>query len=115
LREHALKLISVFSFVPDDIDAVKFIENFEITEKLFEAALDADRRSCQDMAAAISRLLVLWMFKAGHYHSGWAILERAVYGLAVLALLAEPDGAIPKLKAEISARTSPPVAYRTRM
>ena len=42
------------------------------------------------------------MFKAGRHASGWAILERSVYGLASLALLAEADGAIPKLKAGVA-------------
>jgi hypothetical protein len=104
LRQHALWLISVLSFVPDDIDTVKFIENFQMTETLFDAAPDAHRCDCHDIVAEIAHLLVSWMFKGGQFHSGWAILERSIYGLAVLALLAETDGAIPKLKAEIGKR-----------
>jgi hypothetical protein len=87
--------------VPDDIDTVKFVENFAMTETLFEAALNAHHRDCPDIAEKIGDLLVSWMFKGGRFHSGWAILERSICGLAVLALLAETDGAIPKLKAEI--------------
>jgi len=100
LREHALWLISVLSFVPDDIETIKFIENFQMTETLFEAALDAHRCDCPDMAANIADLLVSWMFKGGRFHSGWGILERSMYGLAVLALLTEITGAIPEAQGE---------------
>ncbi len=101
LRNHALWLISVFSFMPDEPDAITFIENFQMTETLFDAALDAHQRDCKNIALKITDLLASWMFKAGPHRSGWAILERSIYGLAVLALLAESDGAIPKLKARI--------------
>ena len=104
LRKHAIWLISVLSFVPGDIETVKFIETFRMTETLFEAALDARHRDCPNIAANITELLVSWMFKGGQYHTGWATLERAMYGLAVLVLLAEADGAVTKLKAEITKR-----------
>jgi hypothetical protein len=44
------------------------------------------------------------MFRGGQYHSGWAIIEHSIYGLAVLALLAEADSAVVKLKTEVSKR-----------
>ena len=50
----------------------------------------------------IGDLLLSWMFEGGQYQSGWAILERAVYCLAVLALLAASTGAISKLKVDIA-------------
>jgi hypothetical protein len=101
LRKHALWLISALSFVPDDIETVQFIETFSMTETLFEAAHDAHNRDCPDIAADIAGLLVSWMFKGGQYPSGWAILERSIYGLAVLALLAKANSATAKLKTEI--------------
>jgi hypothetical protein len=104
LRRHALWLISTLSFTPDDIETVEFVENFQMTETLFESALDAYQRDCPNEAVNITALLVSWMFKGGKYDTGWAILERAVYGLAVLALLAESTGAIPKLKSDIGRR-----------
>jgi hypothetical protein len=42
----------------------------------------------------------LWKLKI-RFRSGWSIVESSICGLAVLALLAETDGAIPKLKAKI--------------
>jgi hypothetical protein len=102
LRKHALWLISVLSFIPDDLETVRFVENFQMTERLFETALNAHRQNSPDIAEKIADLLVSWMFNGGRFHSGWAILERSMYGLAVLALLAKEDEAIPKLKAKIS-------------
>src|SRR3546814_10551617 len=45
-------------------------------------------------------------FKAGQYQTGRAILERSVYGLATLALLAEDAAAVTGLTAEITARVT---------
>jgi hypothetical protein len=83
---------------------VKFVETFGVTERLFDAALDAHNRDCLDITADLVQLLVRWMFKAGQHDCGWAILERSIYGLAVLALLGEANAAIVKLKTEIGKR-----------
>ncbi len=104
LRRHAVWLIWVLSSVPNDVETVKFVETFRLTDKLFETALDARNRGCPDIAADIAELLLSWMFNGGQYQTGWAILERSTYGLAVLALLAEADDGIAKLKAEIGKR-----------
>jgi hypothetical protein len=106
LRKDALWLISVLSFIPDDKETVEFAENFQITETLFEAAYDAQQRECPELASHTTRLLVSWLFKATRYRTGWRILEKAVYGAATLALLAEADGAIPRLKAEVAKRVA---------
>lgn len=104
LRKHALWLISVLSFVPDDIETVKFLETFRMTETLFDAAVDAYNRGCLHIAADITGLLISWMFGGGQYHSGWAILERSMCGLAVLTLLDKTDLAVANLKTEIGKR-----------
>jgi hypothetical protein len=104
LRKHALCLISVLSFVPEDIETVKFIETFRMTETLFDAALDAHNRNCQGIAEDIIRLLVSWMVKGGQYQSGWAIIERSIYGLAVLALASAAGSWTTMLKTEIAKR-----------
>ncbi len=104
LRKHAAWLISVLSWVPDDEETVKFVENFRMTETLFEAAVDARSRGCPELADDIGKMLLSWTFKAGRYQTGWAILERSVYGLVMLALLADDAVAETRLKAEISAR-----------
>lgn len=104
LRKHAAWMIATLSWVPDDEETVKFVENFRMTETLFKAAVDMGRHGCPELADDIGKMLLSWMFKAGRYQTGWAILERSVYGLATLALLADDAVAQTRLKAEISAR-----------
>lgn len=104
LRKHAARLIAVLSWVPDDEETVKFVENFQMTETLFKAAVDAHRRDCPVLADDIGKMLLSWTFKAGRYQTGWPILERSVYGLVTLALLADDTVAETRLKAEIGAR-----------
>jgi hypothetical protein len=103
LRRHATWLISVLSFVPGDEDTVRFIENFQLTETLFDSAVDARTRGCIEVAEKIAGLLLSWTFKGGRFQTGWAILERAIYGVATLAL-ADGDAAVAKLTADIAAR-----------
>ena len=104
LRKHAARLIAVLSWVPDDEETVKFVENFQMTETLFEAAVDARRRGCPELADNIDNILLSWTFKAGRHQTGWAILEKSVYGIATLVLLADDADAETRLKAEISSR-----------
>ena len=44
LRKHAMWLISVLDWLPDDKEAVTYLENFRVTDQLFEAAMDARAR-----------------------------------------------------------------------
>ncbi len=91
IRRSALHLILIFSWVPDNQEVVTFVENYQITECLFEAALNAEQLGCEDIALEIRDLLLSWAFKAGKYQTGWTILERACYGLACLNIILELD------------------------
>ena len=104
LRRHAIWLISVLSWVPCDQETVEFIENCQMTETLFESAMDAHDRNCVEVSNRIRDLLLSWAFKAGKYQTGWAILERCMYGLATLALVANEATECDRLKAAISER-----------
>ena len=97
LRHNALWLISALSFVPDDEETVSFVENFQMTDTLFEAAVEARNRGCEEIAERVADLLFSWTFKAGRYRTGWAILERGICGLATLAAL-NGDDAVARLR-----------------
>jgi hypothetical protein len=103
LVRHALWLISVLSWIPGDKDTVSFVENWGITEVLFEAALDARMSGCNRVYENARDLLAGWAFKSGRYHVGWSILERSMYGLATLALCRDDIDDGPQLKATIAA------------
>jgi len=87
LRKHARWLIAILTWIPDDKDTVMFIENFQMTETLFEAAMDARNRDCEEIAKEIGEILLSWTFKGGRYQPGWGILERGLCGLTLLALM----------------------------
>jgi hypothetical protein len=106
LRKHAGWLIATLTWLPDDKETVEFVENFSMTETLFISAIDARRRDCAELADDIGKMLLAWMFKAGRYRTGWGILQRSVYALAVFVLLANDPGSISGLKAEIAAQVA---------
>lgn len=89
LRKHARWLIATLTWIPDDKDTVTFVENFRMTEMLFEAAMDASTRGCDDIAIEIGKSLLSWTFNGGKYQTGWGILERGLCGLATFVLLGE--------------------------
>jgi hypothetical protein len=116
LRKSALWLISVLSWVPDEKEAIGFVENYGMTETLFEVAIDAHNRGCDEVVVKVRDLLFSWAFKAGKHETGWGILERACCGLATLDLMRKQDGSW--LTAAISERlakgSAPDQALRDR-
>ena len=100
LRSHAWWLIATLDCIPRDEKSVMFAENFQLTEILFESALDAKGRGCEENADEIARTLLSWTFKGGRYINGWGVLERGLCGCASLALSGEA-GAVDALKAGI--------------
>lgn len=87
LRKHARWLIATLTWIPDDKESVTFVETFQMTETLFEAALDARSRGCDDIAKEIGESLLSWTFKGGRHETGWGVLERGLCGLAAFAVM----------------------------
>lgn len=110
LRKHAHWLICILSWVPDDKETVIFVENYQMTETLFEAAMDAYRRDCLEFSVDVRGLLLEWALKGGRHETGWAILERSLYGLATLALVTGNSRVTEDLKLKIAERLAQPVA-----
>ena len=105
LRNHARWLIATLASIPDDKETVTFVENFRVTEELFDAAVAARNFGCEEIARDIDKMLLSWTFKAGRYQTGWGILERGLSGLAVLALMGQV-GTAQDLKSAIAAHLS---------
>ena len=92
IRRSALWLISVLSWVPDDKAAVTFVSSYRLSETLFDAAIYAHNRGCDEVAEQAHKLLLAWAFKAGKHETGWGVLERSLCGLATLDLTRGQDG-----------------------
>ena len=86
IRRHALWLISTLDWISDDQETVRFVENFQMTETLFKAAMDARDRGCDEIANKIGKILLSWTFKGGKFQTGWGVLERGLCACAVFAL-----------------------------
>lgn len=86
LRKHAHWLIATLTWIPDDKETVTFVENFQMTETLFEAAVNARNRGCDEIAREIGESLVSWTFKGGRYQTGWGVLETGLCALTVFAV-----------------------------
>jgi len=116
LRKSALWLISVLSWIPESNEDVRFVENYQMTEQLFEAAVDAKHRDCDEVAYSIRDLLLAWAFKAGKFKTGWAILERACCGLACLNIMFELDDEVlmSAIREKVAQKGAPSLELRLR-
>lgn len=64
-------------------EAITFVENFQMTGTLFQAAFDARSKDRPELTDNIEKMLREWAFKAGKYTTGWSfwsgrssVLER---------------------------------------
>jgi hypothetical protein len=105
LRKHASWLIATLKWIPDDQESVTFVENFQMTDVLFEAAVNARNRGCNDIAIDIFESLLSWTLKSGRYQNGWGVLEKGLCGLAVFAIDGI-DEEISLLRAKVISRLS---------
>lgn len=87
LQKHARWLIATLTWIPDDKEAVSFVENFQLTEVLFKAAINARNLGCDEIAEEIGENLLSWTFKGGKYETGRGTLEQGLLGLAVFAVM----------------------------
>ena len=117
LRKHARRLIATLTWIPDDKETVTFIEQFQMTETLFEAAIDAHNRGCYEIANEIGKILLSWTFKGGRYQTGSGVLEIGLCGAAVFALMGGDDqttALIKSLEAHLSGESAPEKITRNR-
>ena len=70
LRSHAGWLIATLGWVPEDQESVTFVATFQLTEILFDSAMDARSRGCDENAGDIGRNLLSWVFRGGRYITG---------------------------------------------
>lgn len=92
LRNHAHRLIAIFTLIPDGRETVKFVENWGLTEALFEAATAARKHGCDEISNRIEQDLLSWAFKAGKDETAWGTLELGLCAYAVFRLNSGPGG-----------------------
>ena len=83
LLKHARLLIGTLTWIPDDKESMRFVENFELTEALFGAAMDARNRDFDDISKEIGKSLLSWSFKGAGHLAEWGVLDRGLCACAV--------------------------------
>jgi hypothetical protein len=118
LRKDAIWLISTLSWIPNDRETVTFVENYSLTESLFEAALSGLQRECLEFYECCKNLLFNWAIKGGGHDNGWGILERTTKALIALTIMEGTPEAVSNLKMRFSEMLSndkcPSLELRTR-
>ena len=117
LESHALSLIKMLSWIPMDSKTVNFVENYQLTDGLFGAALDAHSIGKGKIAQQGYDMLLKWTFEGGKAPNSWGILERGLCGLAVLTLvMKERDeiGLVASVRARLSDEAAPDQQLRDR-
>ena len=115
LRKHALWLVSTLSFVPDDKEVVGYLENYSMTEAVFETAMDSLDKNFEEIEKTTQKLLLGWIFKSAKHESGRQTLGHGLLGSATLAVIV---GNEEELKLEVVSQLnkpdSPSPEYRAR-
>lgn len=118
LRTHAVRLVSTLSWLPDERESVIFTQNHNLSEGLFEAALDGYRQNFLAFYEACKELLMGWAKKGGKYETGWGVLETTVEALIALAIEEGTPEAMATLKIKLrqmlASEGAPSLEIRTR-
>lgn len=115
LSKHAVRLLSTISWLPGDVDSVRFVENCSVTELLFDAALCGVKWGSDEYYIAAKDLLLQWAMKGGYHQTGWGILTRSILGLIGLYVDEEQedvDGFKRKLKIALAKANAPSLELR---
>lgn len=86
------------------------MKNYQLTETLFETALDAQLRGSSEFCAEVRKLQLEWAFKAGKYENGWHVLERSLYALATLVVVIGDSNVCDELRQDITRQLKKPDA-----
>jgi hypothetical protein len=96
LLKSANWLSNIFTWVPNDDDAVRCAESYNLTDNLFSIVLEAHKLGIFQTVTELKSLLLSWGKKASVKGRGWQNLELAVSGYLVVDVLE-------KIKPEVSA------------
>jgi hypothetical protein len=91
LRKSAVWLLSALTWIPAEKDAVTTAEGFNVTEQLFEAALEGERFEVSELTDTAREALISWTMKAGSFATGWASLDRGLFASAILAIRVDEE------------------------
>ncbi len=77
-------LIFIFSHIPDNKEAVSFMQNYNLVDKLFSSSLEAKKYNYYDCVLKIRQVLLFWTFQLCKYGCR---INDGIYALVSLNLL----------------------------
>lgn len=88
LKNNVIKLVWSFLNVPDEKDSIEFLENYQLTERVVEAAVNSLDRKCLEALDACRAVLLSWMYRGAGPESQFRRLDNFIVALIALDLLA---------------------------
>lgn len=114
-QDHACRMIRNFTWIPCDKESVFFVEVFEFTEKLFNAAINAHRSGCEDVVNTVESVLTSWSFNGGKHRNEQGVFHKGLYFGSLIAVLRGDEYAskyINSIKTELSSESAPSLDFR---
>lgn len=117
LRKNAHWLISVFSWIPDDEETISLVENYSLSNYMFESAMDANNRELLDIAIDIGEMLLSLAFKIGKHEKQWNNFKKVLSAYIVLNMILNRDNSemIRSIKKALLNADVLPTEVRTRV
>ena len=94
LERNAKWLISVLDWIPSDEESVSFVENYSLSENLFDAAIDANNKGLHSISMDIEKILLSFAFKFAKYDNQWRNFEKIISSCIVLHMHLDIDDSI---------------------
>ena len=85
LQTLARRLLLSLSWLPRDKESVQLLEAYDMTEQFFEVAANANDWDAAEVTLEAEKMLFSWAMTAGAHSTGWATLEKSIYGLIVVS------------------------------
>ncbi|MBB36346.1 MAG: hypothetical protein CME88_09930 [Hirschia sp.] len=86
LKRQALHIAYVFSWLPVTPEKIRYLENFQITETLFDIGKVSHFRIAPEVTEVIMKVLMDWTLSASVEPTGWGILEQGIKAISLLGV-----------------------------
>ena len=84
LQKNASWLIFTYSWIPKDKKSIQLVENYQLTELIFELILKSYQRDCKEIGDDLIKYLLKWGFEAGQVNNSNSTCENSIYALCSL-------------------------------
>nr|WP_129502260.1 hypothetical protein [Malaciobacter halophilus] len=84
LQKNASWLIFTYSWIPKDKESIQLVENYQLTELIFELILKSHQRNCKKITDDLIEYLLKWGLEVGQIDNSHSSCENSIYALCSL-------------------------------